>query len=85
MCSLSIKDLDSVIEGVTDDDVVVLVDCNSLWHEELSVIWSHRSKGVDVSSLSIKDLDSVIESVTDDDVVVLVDCNSLWCVELSVV
>ena len=73
----SLKNLNSVVELIRDDDPVALVHCHTSRAIELALFCSKRSKRPDVVSVLIKDLDPVVFSVADNDPVVLVHCHTL--------
>ena len=54
-----IKDLDPVIPGVTHNEVVVMINCDSRGFVETSIPISKGSKRFDVISFMIKDLDNM--------------------------
>lgn len=80
---LLIKDLDSVIKVIADQDVVMSISCHIEREVELAFTFSRRSETLDQIPVMIDDLDPVVSFVTDDDVVVVIDCDSPWTIKQS--
>ncbi len=67
MSAKGIKDLDTIVGGITDDDMIIVVGCNALWTVEQSILCARRSKGSQKLSLFVKHLDAIFGSVRDND------------------
>ena len=80
---LLIKDLDSVIKVIADQDVVMSISCHIEREVELAFTFSCRSETLDQLPVMIDDLDPVVSCVADDDVDVVIDCNSSWIMKQS--
>lgn len=78
-----IKDLDPLVVSITDDDIVVFVNCDTSQVHETSVSLASCAKCCDERSLVVKDLDPVVPTVSHDDPVFLVHCHTDGGIELA--
>ena len=85
IASFIINKLDAVIALVGYDDVVIAVDCNSLWTVELALV---LARFVDTKSANMraipttKHLHAVVVVIANYDVAAI-DCNADWVLELA--
>lgn len=77
MVSKIIKHLNPVVFSVTNDNVVVLVDCNSTRTVKETFFKASSTKGPLEHSQLIKDMDFVTGSITDNHIVVVINSYSL--------
>lgn len=79
--ALVVKDLDSVVSSVSDDDLVLLVDHDASGFVELAFVSSLGPKLQQEVSLPIKHLHLMPTVFTNDDVVVKINCDSIGSIK----